>query len=110
MNGLDHIAELERRIDAGETFKPAPTPHGYGSMGGGRSKSIKEFHGDAAISTREGFHPAEVKLARRAMPTCAHMIQSDGSVKMRNYAEAQRFREELKAAKRKLGVPESKPW
>lgn len=75
-----------------------------------RTYGNRRFSGEGAVSVTDGFHPAEVNIARKLMPKSADCIRSDGSVVYNDSQSVKTFQRELQQAKRRLGVPESRPW
>lgn len=70
----------------------------------------RRFSGEAAVSVTEGFHPGEVNLARKLMPSSAALIKDDGRVVFKDSKSVQRYHRELASAKRRLGVPTGGPF
>jgi hypothetical protein len=64
----------------------------------------RRYSGSQGVSFTQGFHPAEVALARKNMPDVAHCIKDDGRVVYPDSRTEQKFRKSLSEAKQRLGV------
>lgn len=64
----------------------------------------RRFSGQGAVSFEQGFHPAEVDLARKAMPGVAHCIKDDGRVVYPDSRTEQKFRKAMNTARQITGA------
>lgn len=86
------------------------TRHSTDTSGGTRFYGNTRYTEAEGESVRHGFHPAEVKLARKLMPKSRDSIRDDGRVVHPDARSARRFAKELDAAKARLGVVDRQPF
>lgn len=75
-----------------------------------RSYGNRRFTETGGESVTEGFHFAEVNLAKKLMPRSADCIRSDGRVVFTDSKSVKTYHRELAGAKRRLGVPTGGPF
>lgn len=103
-------------IESGQ-LRPAPcpkcgkpvAPHSGEEAAERKTYGNRRFSGEEGVSVKHGFHPNEVKLARKLMPKSAECIRSDGSVEYPDSRAARTFAKELNRAQNRLGIPH-RPW
>lgn len=92
--------------------RPCPscgqTIHAPGT-GPARTYGNRRFGLYEGESFKHGFHPSEVKKARKSMPKVADCIRSDGSVHFEDSKQAHTFEKELDRVLTNAGVPKH-PW
>ena len=96
------LTKAERKrleaLDARPGWKPtmAATPKVASRGKGTGNRTGNDFRSTTggvrgAESVVNGFHPSEVARARKLMPSVAHMIGNDGSVRFKNRKEERKF-------------------
>lgn len=83
--------------DCGRLIEP-------GAQGPQRYYGDRRFSGSESESITEGFHPGEVKIARKAMPKSADCIKDDGRVFFESRSQQKTFVRELEQARQQTGA------
>ncbi len=85
--------------DCGKVLTMEDTPKAAARFYGDR-----RFAGSECESVTEGFHPNEVKLARKHMPKSAGCIKDDGRVFFESRSQQQTFMREQAKAREQIGT------